>query len=76
MMPHLVLATNNDNNGNPRRCSLIVEDCEILAVKDHGYEGVPVKEWGVPALTLNVSVTEYKRWINSKKVVTKCELYP
>ena len=74
-MEHLVLAAPNDNNGNPRRCSIAIENSVVKAVKDHGYEGVPVKEWGLPALTISISATEYKGWTNSKKVVTKCEKY-
>ena len=74
-MEHLILAAPNDNNGNPRRCSIVIEDGEVKAIKDHGYEGVPVKEWGVPALTVSISATEYKRWINSSLVVTECGLY-
>lgn len=74
-MEHLVLAASNDPDGNPRRCSIVIRDGEILAIKCHGYDGVPVKEWGVPALTISIPATEYKQWAKSEKVVTKCEVW-
>lgn len=64
----------NDVNGNPQRCFAVLQGEDVLAVIDEGYEGegalrglraslrashyIPVSPHRV-----NVSVTEYKRWL-------------
>jgi hypothetical protein len=63
---HIVLRAKNDNNGNPRRCSLLLAtDCNtVIAVEDHGYKGAP-KKWPMMSIAISVDPSEYRWWIKT-----------
>ena len=65
-MEHIILRTKNDSNGNPRRVSLLIDDCEVVKIHDHGYGGKP-REWPEVACTIDTTISEYKYWKTEKE---------
>ncbi len=67
-MEHIILRTKNDPNGNPRRVSILLDDGDVVKIKDHGYRGTPIN-W--PPVTLNIATTfaEYKEWLKTGEVL-------
>ncbi len=67
----LHLKARNDINGNPRRLYLPLDKLgNIVNVIDEGYRGESVLPYGSDGRTIisiNVSVSEYKKWIKWAK---------
>ncbi len=61
---HIVLRAKNDNNGNPRRLSLLIKNGTVVDSFDHGYRGKPREQDGWPYVACEISVmpSEYNAW--------------
>ena len=63
----ILLAAPNDTNGNPRRCYVLFNENGIAVnAWDEGYSGcaaLPEHLQKTPRPVIQVSATEYKRWL-------------
>ena len=64
----ILLAAPNDTNGNPRRCFVLFNENGVgVEAWDEGYSGcdaLPKHLQKTPRPVIQVSATEYKRWLN------------
>ncbi len=61
----LYLRAVNDINGNPRRLFVLLENGIVKRVVDEGYRGIPREFINYPIVAVDVTPTEYRKWLNS-----------
>lgn len=77
-MLYVRLSAENDNNGNPRRCYVVMDDeGKAIEVIDEGYEGRSIVTGKYPGAqegpTIHVKVGEYREWIAFQREKDKQE---
>jgi len=67
-MSLVLLAAPNDNNGNPRRCYVLFNENGVaVGAWEEGYAGchaLPEHLRQTPRPVIQVTATEYKRWLS------------